>query len=142
MSADALGAAMAFGGEPPLKGGFVNVNVNGTWGAAGVGHVDLPMTVVVRNSTVQLAGLGSAPVERLAFPVRVRGTIDDPRISVDSEAFAKALTDAGAAQLASRVRAEAQEQIDKVREEAKEKLKDEVGDKAKDAIKDIFGGGG
>ena len=142
MSADALGAAMAFGGEPPLKGGFVNVNVNGTWGAEGVGHVNLPMTVVVRDSTIQLEGLGSAPVERLAFPVGVRGTIDDPRISVDSEAFAKALADAGAAQLASRVRAEAQGQIDKVREEAEEKLKEEVGDKAKDALKDILGGGG
>ena len=145
LSGDDVGRMLAVAGTAPISGGTVDVAIDGTWGEGGVGTVDLPLEVLLQNTTLTLAGVGSTTVERMALPIGVRGPIDDPRVRVDQDALAQALVDAGAKELASRVRAEAEGALDKVREDAEKKLQEEVGDKAKDALKGLLpgrGGGG
>ena len=146
LSGDEIGQALAAGGTAPIQGGTVDVAIDGTWGEGGVGFVDLPLEVLLQDTTLTLEGVGSTHVERMALPIGLRGPIDAPRVRVDQDALARALVDAGAAELASRVRGEASEALGQAREEAERKIQAEVGDKARDTLRNLVprrdGGGG
>lgn len=131
--------------DPPLiQGGTTDLRLAGTIGAGGLGSIDLPLTVTLRNAVVSLPRAGSANVAEFILPVGVKGSLDNPAIVVDSGQLSDALVKAGAGELANKARAEADKQIDKALEKVTEKLGAEVGgeigEKAKDALKGLFPG--
>lgn len=131
IEADRVAGLLKASGQPPIQGGTVDLFCErGRCGLSGDGEVvvNLPVAIVVRNTTVTIEGAGSAPVEKMAFPVQVRGTLSDPTITINQESLAKALADAGAAALANKVRERTDAAIDRAKGKLDEKLKEELGD--------------
>lgn len=109
-----------------LQGGTIDFSSSGT--LARGGRIHLPLNVTIRDTTVSVPRLGSAPVAELVLPLGVGGYLNNPRILWDQAAFADALGKAGASELSGRVRAEAQKQIDKVTGELTAKVDEKVGE--------------
>lgn len=145
LPAEVVGRQLRVGGDEPLQGGTISFSGEGTLGSGG--RIHLPLSVVIRDTTVSVPQLGAAPVSELILPLGVTGRVDDPRILWDQSAFADALAKAGANELAGRVRAEAEKAIGKVtsevtariddktddlKEKAGEKLKEETQEKIED----------
>jgi uncharacterized protein (TIGR03546 family) len=137
LAVDDVASQLKVAGTKPIQGGTMDVSLDGSLGSGG--SVDLPLNVTLHNTTLTLAGAGSAKVSELALPIGLRGPMDDPRITIDSKKLADALVKAGASELASKVQGKAQAEAEKVVDKASEKLKDKVGDKAKGVIGDLFG---
>lgn len=106
-------------GEAPLQGGTIDVRSSG--GGWTLDALDLPLEITVRETRLAIAGVGETPVDRLVFPIGVRGPMDDPRIEFDQSDFADALADAGKAELAGRLKGE----TDRLRDSALERLRGE-----------------
>jgi len=130
LATDSLGIAAA--GVRPVQGGTTDVDLDVALGA----EISGTLAATVRDATVAVAG-ASRRVERLTVPIGLAGPLDDPRIRIDQDALAKALIDAGAAELASKVKGEAAKEVEK----AKEKLGEKLGEEAGKAIGDFLGGG-
>lgn len=115
LEGDAVGAMLAVGGTAPIKGGTVDVLLEGDLGFADQGFtVDLPLQVTLRGTTLSLYGAGSAPVEQLTLPLSIRGALTNPRIHVDDRKLTDALVAAGRKELADQVRAQTQGLLDKL----------------------------
>lgn len=122
--ADRVSSALSAGGDQPLlTGGTVDAVIKGAFRAE---WIDLPLNVLVKDSTVTLPGAGSARVSELRLPIGVKGPIDAPGLNIDAEAWGQAFAQAGATQLANELRGEVQEEIDRAREEIEDKVGDEV----------------
>lgn len=122
--ADRVSSALSAGGDQPLlAGGTVDAVIEGAFRAE---WIDLPLNVLVRDSTVTLPGAGSANVSELRLPIGVKGPLDAPGLNIDAEAWGTAFAQAGATQLANELRGEVQEEIDRAREEIEDKVGDEV----------------
>lgn len=139
LPADRVSGQLKFEGEPPLKGGTVDLEAAGAFVG---GTVDLPLVATLRNTTITVPGAGSQKVSELQMPIGVSGPIDRPRIRVDREAFADALVKAGAGELAGRVRGEAEKLVEKAKNEAAKKIGDEAKEKLGGALGNFLGGGG
>lgn len=124
--ADLAVSQLGFGGERPLQGGTVDLAADGRFEGA---TVELPLRITVRDTVVTIPAAGSAPVEELVIPAELSGRVDDPRITVEQKAFTDALAKAGADQLASRLRGEADKLVEKAKNEAAKKLGDEAKEK-------------
>ena len=76
------------------------------------------------------------------IPIALRGPLDNPRITVDSNLLADALLAAGAGELAGRVRGETDELIDRAAGKLGEKLGEQAEDVLGGALKDLLKSGG
>ena len=122
--ADRVASALSAGGDQPLlAGGTVDAVIEGAFRAE---WIDLPLNVLVRDSTVTLPGAGSAKVSELRLPIGVKGPLDAPGLNIDAEAWGQAFAKAGATQLANELRGEVQEEIDRARDKIEEKIGDEI----------------
>jgi hypothetical protein len=81
--------------------------------------VDLPLRIVLHNTTISLPNLQSQEVDQLVLPIGVRGPLDNPRLLLDEGALAQALAKAGLTRAAEELKSRAQE-----------KVKEEIGGKA------------
>ena len=61
-----------------LEGGTIDLELKGAWSRSGVGYIDLPLNITVRNSTLSLPGAGSTEVSNLELPIGIRGALDRP----------------------------------------------------------------
>lgn len=95
---DRIARHLKLGGETILRGGTTNVRTTGTYGEEGPGWVDLPLHVMLHNVTLAIAGQEQL-LEQFSLPIRVRGPIDQPLITVDDDQLAQAMIDAGAGRL-------------------------------------------
>ncbi|MFN0133543.1 MAG: hypothetical protein ACKVW3_13575 [Phycisphaerales bacterium] len=138
LPADLIGAALNFQGNQPIKGGTIDASISGS--LADTGAINLPLSVIIRDTIVSLVGAGSAPVKELSFPIGLRGRLDDPRIDFDPKAFADALAKAGANELASRARGEAEKAVGKATDKATKVLEEKVGDKLKEGLGNFLPG--
>lgn len=140
---DRVAGGLEVDGRPPLEGGTMDLDLDGSWSAGRVGWLELPLTVVLHDTTLHLGG-SSKGVPRFRLPLGLRGPIDSPRISIDDDQLVQALQDAGAAELSRRVDEKKEELKDEAEEKAKEKLDEAIdeklGDKAKDALGGLLGG--
>ena len=107
---DSIAANLGTDGAKPIGGGTMDIALQGTVQTSGGTYIDLPLQVTLHNTTVRVAG-GSAPVDRLAIPLGLRGPIDSPRVRIDDSKLADALVAAGAGALAAEVRGRADELI-------------------------------
>lgn len=124
--ADRVASALSAGGDQPLlAGGTVDAVIEGAFRAE---WIDLPLNVLVKDSTVTLPGAGSAKVSELRLPIGVKGPLDAPGLNIDAEAWGQAFAQAGATQLANELRGEVQEEIDRARDKIEEKIGDEIRD--------------
>ena len=144
MNADLIGSQLiAIGGQPPLSGGTMDVAINAN--LTDLSNIDVPLYVTLRDTTLSIAGAGQAKVSQFKLPIGLKGELDNPRIAIDGEALAQALAQAGAAELANRVKGEAGKVVDKALEDVKGKVGDQIGDKLGDeagkALDGLFGGG-
>lgn len=106
---DDIAGNLAGGGTQPISGGTIDVTLQGTFQVGGGTFIDLPLQVTLHDTTITVAGAGSAPVEQLTLPLGLRGPLDNLRIRIDDAAFADALKAAGASVLAGEVRRRADE---------------------------------
>ena len=142
LPAQAVSDALSAGGEQPLlTGGTVDAVIQGAFRPQ---WIDLPLNVVVKNSTITLPGAGSAPVNDLSLPIGVLGPLDAPRLHIDAEAWSTALAQAGATQLANRLRGEVeskvQEEVDRATDRVRDEVKDAVGDRIPGGLLDRLPG--
>lgn len=130
LSGDTVGAML--GGK--LKGGTVDLDLDGTWDAGQVGRLDVPLHVTLRNVVVDVVG-GPRQVGELKLPFGIRGSLDNPSIRFED----KALTDALMSQAKAQVEAVVDEKKAELEQKAKEKT-DEATEKAKKKLGDKLGG--
>lgn len=139
INADAIGSQLiAIGGQPPLSGGTMDVAINAN--LTDLSNIDVPLYVTLRDTTLSIAGAGQAKVSQFKLPIGLKGELDNPRIAIDGEALAQALAQAGAAELANRVKGEAGKVIDKALEDVTGKVGDQIGGEAGKVLDGIFGG--
>lgn len=139
---DEVGEALKFVGEPPVRGGTIDLDADGTMLS---GVIDLPVRVAVKDATLALPNLGSEKVSSLVLPLALRGPLDNPGVYLSDQALADALVQAGAARLAGEVRGKADEALERATGKLTDKLGEEagkgLGDAAKGALDEFFGGG-
>ena len=101
---DVIGQRLKVAGAAPIQGGTIDFEAKGTWGARGLGTVDLPFNVTLNDTTLALPGVGKPEkVDRLELPLHVYGPLDDPRILLREKDLAAALVAAGKAKLAGKL---------------------------------------
>lgn len=137
---DDLAKNMAFGGEPPMRGGTLDIVIDGHWSEVGVGYLDLPMRVTLHDTNLAFGG-SSASVDQFELAIGLRGPMDNPRIMIDPDLLADALVAAGADRLASELRGEADRLIEEATSELGDKLGEEVQNILGDALKGLLPGG-
>lgn len=133
--ADLAAGALTRDGHAPFSGGTLDLVLDGHWSPAGVGHLDLPLEIVLHDTLLRLGSGEEAPVERLALAIALSGPIDDLSLHIDREALADALVQAGADALATALRARADEALEEAREEVRERT-EEVVEEARDAVRE------
>jgi hypothetical protein len=124
-----------------VQGGTVDLKLAGAIGAGPARWIDFPLVATLNNSTVVLPQSGPTKLETLTIPFGLRGPLTNPVVSFDNDALADALVAAGKAELANRVRGEAQKAVDKATEKVEEKAGDLLKDKLPGDLKDLFPGG-
>lgn len=131
-------------GKPPVQGGTVDLKLDGGIGAGPDRWLDIPLLVTLKNCTVALPQAGPTKLDSLTLPIGLRGPLTSPAISFDDQKLADALVAAGKAELANRVRGEAQKAVDKASGEIEKKagdlLKDKVPENLKDPLKGLIPG--
>lgn len=143
MSADLIGSQLiAIGGQPPISGGTMDVAINAN--LTDLGNIDVPLSVTLRDTTLSIAGAGQAKVSQFTLPIGLKGELDNPRIAIDGDVLAQSLLQAGAGELANRVKGEAGKVVDKALEDVKDKVGGQIGDKlggeAGKALDGLLGG--
>ena len=138
---DSISDDLAFGGARPIAGGTLDVSLDGRFSPRPVPSLDLPLLVTLHETTVSIGTAGSRKIDQLKMPIGLSGPLDAPRVQFDTGAFARALAEAGAGELANELLGKAGRKLD---DAVKEKLGDEVGENVtKDvgtAIKKGLGG--
>jgi uncharacterized protein (TIGR03546 family) len=105
-------SGIKMGGVPPLQGGTIDISTDGNWKSQeGEMYVHLPVTVLVKGTTVAIPKLGQTQLDSLILPVNIQGPLDNPRIKVDTQAFSNFLLEAGKSVLQKKITSEIQKQI-------------------------------
>lgn len=132
---DQVAGSLKLGGEQALSGGTVDIVTQGSWRNAGGLVVDLPLQVRLNNVDLSLPGVGKQKVASLDIPIGIEGPLDNPRIKVESQAFAGAVKDAALAQGKQLLQERAGAELEKALGD--KKLPGEAGN----LLKGLLGGG-
>ncbi|HTG45615.1 MAG TPA: hypothetical protein VK633_13915, partial [Verrucomicrobiae bacterium] len=133
LPADKVAQELKVGGSAPFQGGTIDLNAQGNWTSRGGVTVELPLQVILRNTTFSLAGMQPTKVDNLTVPIGIKGPIDNPRIMVDQKALSTALTQAGISKAKEELKNRVQEQVG-------EKVGDKLPSEAQGLLKGILGG--
>jgi len=129
--------------DPPFRGGRLDAAFLGTFTIRPNVTLDAPLEVVLRDSTIRIAG-ESATIRELPVRLFITGRLDDPRIRIDEEALAEALEQAGADILAEKAKQEVDRQLDRGLDNLKKKTGIDIPDDLKEGIGkgigNLFGG--
>lgn len=102
--------------DPPIRGGLLEVGVDGTLalgrGPKGSAMLDLPVRVELRHTELRLPGMQPTEFGKLEVPFGLRGPLASPSLTFDETAFADALVAAGKRELADRFRQRATELLE------------------------------
>ena len=109
---DEVLSGIKMGGNSPLQSGTIDISTDGNWKSQeGEMYVHLPVTVLVKGTTVAIPKLGQTQLDSFVLPVNIFGPLDNPRINVDTQAFTNFLLDAGKSVLQKKITSEIQKQI-------------------------------
>ncbi len=109
---DEVLSGIKMGGTPPLQGGTIDISTDGNWKSQEAEmYVQLPVTVLVKGTTVAIPKLGQTQLDSLILPVNIFGPLDNPRVKVDTQAFSNFLLKAGKSVLQKKITSEIQKQI-------------------------------
>lgn len=84
-------------GQPPIKGGAIDVSIKGPFRVEPGIPLDVAMDLFLHDMIMTLPGVGEVDLgeDGITLPVNLAGALDAPRIRVDPDALGKALKDAG-----------------------------------------------
>ncbi len=109
---DEVLSGIKMGGTPPLQGGTIDISTDGNWKSQEAEmYVQLPVTVLVKGTTVAIPKLGQTQLDSLILPINIFGPLDNPRVKVDTQAFSNFLLEAGKSVPQKKITAEIQKQI-------------------------------
>jgi hypothetical protein len=109
---DEVLSGIKMGGIPPLQGGTIDISTDGNWKTQEAEmYVQLPVTVLVKGTTVAIPKLGRTQLDSLILPVNIFGPLDNPRVKVDTQPFSNFLLEAGKSVLQKKITSEIQKQI-------------------------------
>ena len=109
---DEVLSGIKMGGTPPLQGGTIDISTDGNWKSQEAEmYVQLPVTVLVKGTTVAIPKLGQTQLDSLILPVNIFGPLDNPRVKVDTQAFSNFLREAAKSVLQKKITSEIQKQI-------------------------------
>lgn len=112
---DQITGSLNLGGEQLLGGGTMDIVAKGSWKHDKGVVIDLPLSVQLNNATISLPGnAGKHPIDSLTIAVGIAGPLDNPRIRVDSKAFAEAVKQAALATGTQFIRDRAGKELEKV----------------------------
>lgn len=111
---DKVAAGLKLGGEQALSGGTMDVSANGSWKNEGGLVVDLPLQVHLKDVDVTIPGGNSTKVAALNIPIGIEGPLDNPRIKVESKAFADVVKQAALAKGKQLLQDKAGKELEKV----------------------------
>ena len=134
LAVDDVAGSLKVAGQKPISGGTMDVVAKGDWKRTGTIEMNLPLQVMLKNTTVTLPGGQSQKVDQLPMMIGVSGPMDNPRITVDDQGLAKSLASAGVKVLKGKATEEINKQLEgkvKVPEETKGLLKGILGGKDK-----------
>lgn len=126
LSVDQAMGMLRLDGSAPLKGGTLDLELDGAWADGKIGVLDLPLRVTFRGTTLSMPGVKETLLDELMVPVGLAGPLDALRVRFDASRFTDALVDAGKAELANQVRGRLEEELGG---ELGDRLQD-IGDKA------------
>ena len=106
---DAIFGQLKLGGQPPVRGGTMDLVAYGGFGGGGSQPLtlDVPLQVTMQGTTFALAGSQATKVESLLLPIGLRGALTRPSVSLDDKVLQDALLKAGQAELANFVQGQA-----------------------------------
>lgn len=137
---DQVAGSLKLGGEQALSGGTMDIVSNGSWRDANGLVVDLPLQVQLNNVNVTLpGGAGKQAIESLTIPIGIEGPMDNPRIKVESKAFAEIIKQAALAKGKQFLKDKAGKELEKVLGD-KAKLPGGLGEKAGGLLNNFLGG--
>ncbi|MFG0327018.1 MAG: hypothetical protein ACF8SC_07110 [Phycisphaerales bacterium JB037] len=84
-------------GQPPIKGGAIDVSIKGPFRVEPGIPLDVAMDLFLHDMIMTLPGVGEVDLgeDGITLPVNLAGALDAPRIRVEPDALGKALKDAG-----------------------------------------------
>jgi hypothetical protein len=109
LAVDEAMAQLKLPGGAPFRGGTLDLELDGGWDQGRIGHIDLPLVVTLRGTTLQMKGVDPTVIDELEFRIGLKGPLRSPRVTFDTNALSDALAAAGKAQLATRARAALEE---------------------------------
>jgi len=106
---DAVFGKLKVGGAPPLRGGTMNLALDGGFrGPAGAPlSIEAPLQVTLRDTLWALAGSTPTKVDSLLLPIGLRGPLTRPSVALDDMVLQQALLAAGQQELANFVQGQA-----------------------------------
>ena len=106
LSVDSFAKELKVAGQPPLRGGTMDVSFGGQLAHdSKLGFVvDIPLQVTLKGTTLAIQGVKEVTVDQLVLPLGVRGPLRNPRVTVDDSKLADALVAAGRKEVADQVR--------------------------------------
>ena len=106
---DSVFGQLKLGGAPPLRGGTLDLALDGALGGGGAvaRTIDLPLQVTMKDTLFALAGHKETAVKELLLPIGLRGPLVRPAVSLDDKVLQAALLKAGQAELANFVQGQA-----------------------------------
>ncbi|MGB0579309.1 MAG: hypothetical protein ACPGVU_06370 [Limisphaerales bacterium] len=135
---DKVAGSLKLGGEQALSGGTMDIVSQGSWRRAGGLIVNLPVQVQLKNVNLNIPGAGQQSVSSLDIPIGIEGPLDNPRIKVESKAFASAVKNAAIDKGKTMLQEKAGEQLNKVLGD--KKIPGEAGDLLKKGLGGLLGG--
>lgn len=118
LSVDETLAKLKLGDDPPLRGGTLDLALDGPWPDGRIGWLDLPLRVTFHDTTVAMEDVEDTPIEELTLEIGLEGPLDAPRVRFDAGDFADALAEAGKKELSRKVRGELEEAVGEELEKA------------------------
>ena len=117
-----------------LKGGTWQTGINGSW--SDLDGLDLPMTLVLQDTNFVMGG-SQAPVEQFPVAIGIVGSLDNPGLTVDTDALLASMKDVGGQLVTSYLKNAGTE---KIKEVIGDRLGDGLGDGLGSAVEGILGG--
>lgn len=151
LSVDDTLARLELPGGPPMRGGTLDLEIDGGWDQGRIGFVDLPLRATFHDTTLAVGKMDPTAIDELVLPIGLKGPIDAPRIHFETAALTDALIAAGKRELANQISEktgelqekldeELGEELDKLRERSGIAIPETIPSDAKGALEGLFGG--